>query len=284
MRMICLQLMLCQLMTACSSWPQAGSGGGEAGGIIAEPTYLSALTDTQQAGLLAQSEVLDAHVELMIVQGASRCVPAAVLQLQQQGLRVRRQISAGLLNDVADDLAVYQHQIRQVRLRFSAVRAQTQCAAAVVQSAATEQGSQRLSTAPPPFSLFTLLFDNNSAEIGAGYQRHLQWIAQLLKSCECQLFIVGHTDQHGSATDNLNLSQRRVEAVQQALAGLGVQAEVRQAAGEQALLLREPASQLLNRRVELWVQAKSATAVPVSADSLLMRQWQDAGVMQFRPY
>jgi len=273
MRTIYVHLLICAGLSACSSWPDSGPGGGEAGGIIAESTYLTALTDKEQAGLLAQSEVLDAHVELMVVQGAERCVPAAVLQLQQQGLAVRRELAAGLLQDVTADLAVYQHLIRQVRQRFYVVRARTGCAQMMSQAPAVQTADSR------PLTEFTLLFDLNSAVIGPGYQRHLQLIAELSNSCECQLEIVGHTDQHGEEGTNLELAARRASAVQQALTALGVNAVVRQAEGERAPLLKDAAGQVLNRRVELWLQPKSVNEPPARSTGLRINQWQDAGVL-----
>lgn len=269
-------VLLCACLSACSSWPDAGAGGGEAGGIIAEPTYLDTLRDKEHAGLLAQSEVLDAHTQLLIVQGANGCVPAAVLQLEQQGLKVRRQLAAGLLADAADDMAVYQHQIRQVRQRFDAVRSQTQCAAAG--NRPTPGQSNGVSAAP---SLFTFWFDHDSAELGPGYQRHLQLIVEVIAQCNCQVHIVGHTDQQGLEPANLALAQRRVDAVQQALASRGVQASSQLALGEQEPLLRDQENQVLNRRVELILQPKRTDqAGQDSTSSLLIKQWQDAGVMQ----
>jgi len=283
MRPLSQHILLCTALAGCSSWPPASPGGGEAAAIIAEPTYLSVLSDQQQAGLLAQSEVLDAHTEMLVLQGANRCVPAAVVQLQQQGLTVRRQLAAGLMADAADDLASYQHQLRQVRARFNHVRQQTECTHAFEQAPA--QSSQ--ASGPATVGLFTLFFDNNSAELGPGYQRHLTLIAQLLQSCDCELLLSGHTDQHGSAVENQHLAQLRLDHVQAALSKLGVAKSVVVepviAAGEQEPLLPQVAQQPLNRRVDLVIRPRISdvnTSVGEGATRLLLRQWQDAGVVQ----
>lgn len=56
--------------------------------------------------------------------------------------------------------------------------------------------------------------------------------------------IEGHTDSHGTDEYNLDLSQRRADAVQQALLQLGIAADRMQAVG------RGETSRAANRRVE----------------------------------
>lgn len=268
-------LMLTGLLTGCSSWPDANPGGGEPMAIIAEPVYLSALKQSEQAGLLAQSEVLDANTELMILQGAIYCIPASILQLQQQGLRVRRQLAAGLLVDAATDLAAYQHQIRQVRWRFERVRQQTQCTQ-IQPEAVSEKAAMGQQV-----SLFTILFDTDSAQIGPGYTHHFAVVAEALKQCNCQVVLRGHTDRSGAESANQQLAERRVSAVQQALQQLGVQVTTQLAVGEQEPLLQGAEEELMNRRVEVLIlpvpQEKTTEHRP---QQLLLRQWHDVGVSQ----
>jgi outer membrane protein OmpA-like peptidoglycan-associated protein len=273
----------CLLLVGCGSWPPASPGGGESTAIIAEPTYLTVLSDQQHAALLAQSEVLDAHTELLVLQGANLCIPAAIVQLQQQGVRTRRQLAGGLMADAADDLARYQHQIRSVRNRFNHVKHQTECAAAGKPAAVESTGSRKEKTV----GLFTLLFDTNSAELGPGYQRHLALIAQLLQSCDCELLLSGHTDEQGATDANQRLAQKRLEHVQAALLQLGVMQNLilipPTAAGEQEPLLPKVAEQALNRRVDLVIRPRSNIDNEVTkakGTGLLLREWQDAGVVQ----
>lgn len=268
-------LLFTGLLTGCSSWPDANPGGGEPMAIIAEPVYLSALKQPEQAGLLAQSEVLDANIELMILQGAIYCIPASILQLQQQGLRVRRQLAAGLLLDAATDLATYQHQIRQVRWRFERIRQQTQCTQfqheAVIEKASNGQ----------QVSLYTILFDTDSAQIGPGYSQHFAMVAETLKQCDCHVILRGHTDRRGDESANVRLAERRVNAVQLALQHFGVPVSTQLAFGEQEPLLQGAEDELMNRRVEVLILPTSQEKqTEQSQHKLLLRQWQDVGVSQ----
>lgn len=277
MRTSLLTLFCCCICTGCNTWPEEGPGGGEPYGLISEATYLKVLNHPEQAALLAQSEVLDAHTELMVLQGASLCVPAAIVQLQQHGLKVRNQIAAGLIGDAMDDLAAYQQLIRQVRLRFDIVRRQSQCALATTTS--TAQSPQHHAE----FALFSVLFDVNSADIGTGYQRHLKLIADVLQNCHCELSLVGHTDTQGDTTANQQLATQRVEKVRQALVQLGVTVATEVAVGEDEPLLQQFADETINRRVDLFIRPVAATAgTAAAASTLLLRQWHDAGVAQPR--
>lgn len=275
MRNVMLVLLL--LNAGCSSWPDAGTGGGDGIAIIAEPTYLSAVKHKRHAALLAQTEVLDAQVQLLILQGAQQCVPAAVLQLQQLGVNVRRELGGSLFTDAATDLVTYQHLIRQVQWRFDRVRQQTQCA---TPASLTDQNTVVQTPGVQNIALFTILFDSDSADIGPGYLRHVELIVQLLKQCHCEVLLVGHTDQKGDDIANVALSSRRVDAVERLLQQYGVTRIARLANGEQEPLLRQFSDQPLNRRVDLLVrpldEAKQST--PSQDVSLLLKQWGDAGV------
>jgi len=277
MRTLWLVLTGCCTLTACSTWPEAGRGGGEPHGLIAEATYLTVLNHSEQASLLAQAEVLDAQTELMVLQGAAFCVPAAILQLQQQGLKVRNQLTAELIADAMDDLATYQHLIRQVRWRFDGVRRQSQCALSATVNVPEnhQQGTE--------FAIFSVLFDINSAAIGSGYQRHLQLIADLSQRCQCQLSLVGHTDQQGDAVANQKLAQQRVETVRQAMLKLGVSVVSEVSVGAAEPLVQQFANETLNRRVDIFIRPLGAKDAATAAPSaLLLRQWHDAGVVQPR--
>ena len=272
-----LMLTLTLLISGCSSWPDSGTGGGDQLHVIAEPTYLSAIKHKRHAALLAQTEVLDAQTQLLIIQGAERCIPAAVAQLQQQGLRVRRQLGGSLFTDASTDLVAYQHMIRQVQWRFDSIKKQTQCS---VPAPVQNLNQLPVTAAVQNIALFTVLFDTDSAEIGPGYLRHLELVAQLLKHCQCELILVGHTDQQGDEQSNQILSMLRVDAVESILQRLGINNIKRLASGEQEPLLRQSADQQINRRVDLLVRPLEHTSM-VTAESdpvLLLRQWNDAGV------
>lgn len=69
----------------------------------------------------------------------------------------------------------------------------------------------------------TILFATGSARISASSQAVLKLLASAAQACpSMQIEIQGHTDKDGNPEANLELSERRAEAVVQALKGLGV--------------------------------------------------------------
>lgn len=69
-----------------------------------------------------------------------------------------------------------------------------------------------------------LLFDTNSSALKAGAYDEITRVANVLKQYpETTIRIAGHTDSTGAETYNQQLSERRAEAVKNALASQGVQ-------------------------------------------------------------
>lgn len=68
-----------------------------------------------------------------------------------------------------------------------------------------------------------LFFGFNEAALTPRSQRQLQIVAELLKTSHGHLNISGHTDDVGSEAYNQKLSERRAEAVREALIGFGVE-------------------------------------------------------------
>lgn len=114
--------------------------------------------------------------------------------------------------------------------------------------------------APPPApSSYLVFFDFDRAEITSEARDILQGMVRDAQGQDVtRLTATGHTDTAGSAAYNQRLSQRRANAVREALNGMGVQAEeiVTEARGEAEPLVptgdgvREPQ----NRRVEINVE------------------------------
>lgn len=76
-----------------------------------------------------------------------------------------------------------------------------------------------------------LLFDTDQAIIKKGFQKDLDNIAQTIKEKNLQVRISGHTDSEGEADYNLDLSERRAQAVRDYLISKGVPANVITAKG-----------------------------------------------------
>lgn len=72
----------------------------------------------------------------------------------------------------------------------------------------------------------TLLFDAEGAELRPEAAPMLAELARLLAETESTIEVNGHTDSVGSISNNLDLSQRRAEAVVSELQALGVGAEM----------------------------------------------------------
>lgn len=77
----------------------------------------------------------------------------------------------------------------------------------------------------------TVRFQTSSATIDAGNEELLMQLAELARSCPGTLTVAGHTDSRGDADMNKALSLARANAVRDALAELGVDADRVSAAG-----------------------------------------------------
>ena len=106
-------------------------------------------------------------------------------------------------------------------------------------------------------ALYGILFDFDKAELKPESDKQLVEMANLLKAnAGLKVFIVGHTDNKGTLAYNVDLSQRRAEAVARALAvRYGIAADRMVARGVGALSPLAPNDsedgQAKNRRVEL---------------------------------
>ncbi|KPJ72808.1 hypothetical protein AMJ52_05065 [candidate division TA06 bacterium DG_78] len=106
-------------------------------------------------------------------------------------------------------------------------------------------------------AVYGIYFDFNKADVKAESEPVLKEIANLLKkNPKLNLYIVGHTDNIGSLTANMDLSQRRAEAVLQVLVSKhGVDAKRLKSQGVGPLCPVAPNTteegRAKNRRVEL---------------------------------
>ncbi len=106
-------------------------------------------------------------------------------------------------------------------------------------------------------ALYGILFDLDSATIKPESRTTLEQIATLLSSKpELDIVIVGHTDNKGSLTYNMELSERRAKAVEAALVkdfGIGQTRLSAWGAGYLSPVAsnRNDAGRAKNRRVEL---------------------------------
>lgn len=137
--------------------------------------------------------------------------------------------------------------------------------AAIAPSIANESDSTEKRTLDSLASHFRLLanklfFETNSYTIATASFSYLDEIADaLLDHPNIYILIVGHTDDLGTAENNLVLSRKRAEAVGKYLEGRGVVAERLTAEGrgesQPVMPNRDARSRAVNRRVELNVRS-----------------------------
>jgi outer membrane protein OmpA-like peptidoglycan-associated protein len=109
---------------------------------------------------------------------------------------------------------------------------------------------------PPPLVLEGVHFDNNKATLRPESFAILDKTAEAMKHwADAKIEVAGHTDSNGSDKHNMDLSQRRAEAVRDYLISKGIAADrlVAKGYGESHPIAdnKTAAGRLINRRVEL---------------------------------
>ena len=112
-------------------------------------------------------------------------------------------------------------------------------------------------------TLNDVLFNVDKAELSAEGMRTAQKLADVLaQEPKSMVLIEGFTDSTGSSSHNLDLSQRRADAVRQALVGMGVPSNKISTKGYGAAFPvagnNDAASRQLNRRVEIVLSQNGA--------------------------
>ena len=102
-------------------------------------------------------------------------------------------------------------------------------------------------------------FDVNSASVKPSFRPSLAKVAEVLKSYDTRMTVVGHTDATGSESYNQQLSERRAQAVRSELIRDGVPAErlsaIGRGEGEPRADTATETGRAQNRRVEILVQS-----------------------------
>ena len=184
-------------------------------------------------------------------------------------------IKAGEVDRQKILLAARENEAQNANAAAQQARAETQNAQA--QAAQAQQETQRLAAQLENMqaaqtergivlTLDDVLFDTGRAELKSGAQRSLAQLADFLeKNPERQVQVEGFTDSQGADEYNLQLSQRRADAVAEAIVQRGIDAQRVRAKGygeEYPVATNNNAgSRQLNRRVEI-VISRDDKAIP----------------------
>jgi len=251
---------LAALLAACASAPQRNDQLEQA---RAEVQNLTADPMAQQA---ASSDLDAARASLDQAQGAfqQKASPEKVNQLAYLAIRHAQAGEARISEARArQEVAKAQEDRDRILLQareHEAQQAKTQAAAAQSQLADARQEITNLQAKQTNrgmvMTLSDVLFDTGRATLKPGADRDLDRLAQALKdNPNTRVIIEGHTDSVGGDEYNMQLSDRRAEAVANALQMRGVPADRYEVKGlGKAFPVASndtPAGRQQNRRVEI---------------------------------
>lgn len=219
-------------------------------------THVSAANDSlARANHLAAEE---AKLEDIEFEAEIAALNARIALEKIQAAHLREYIDASSVERQAVLLKARERQVQAAQARAQAAQAGAQ--AAQVRANSLEDELQALRAQPTPrgmvLTLGDVLFETAEAELKAGAYRTIDRVAEALKrEPERRVVIEGHTDSVGSDEYNQALSQRRANAVRNALLARGVSSEQVRAVGrgEHVPIAsnKNPGGRQENRRVEM---------------------------------
>lgn len=162
--------------------------------------------------LQAGNEAATAHFAYL----AQNYVEVAAAQGERQGLQ-----------EQVEDASARRRELRLRAERLQSLSAQAEAASARQRAAELEAQLRKLQAKQTDrglvLTLGDVLFATDKSQLRPGGRRTVQRLAQFLKEYENrEVLIEGHTDARGTAAYNQRLSQRRAQAVNQALMAFGV--------------------------------------------------------------
>lgn len=299
MKNLILSAALAALLVACASAPQRNESVEEA---RTEVQKLSQQPLAQQAASTdieaARSSLQQADTALQQRKSPDEVNHLAYLALRHAQAGQARVAAAGARQEVAQaeqerNRVVLQTRERETqRARSEAETAKSQAETAKSQAETAKNEAQavqsQLESARQQLqdlqakqtergmvvTLGDVLFDTGRATLKPGAERALERLAQFLRTNPgTRIIVEGHTDSVGSEAYNEELSQRRAQAVTEALRARGVPAEQYQAKGlgkaYPVASNETPAGRQQNRRVEIvFSDASGRFAEGPSADPI----------------
>jgi outer membrane protein OmpA-like peptidoglycan-associated protein len=238
---------------------------------------MAQLTAKQQAerdqALIAarMAEIEEAKKQALMAQQAADAQAAALAEAQAKAERDETLIAARMaeVEEARKKAALAQ----EAADKHAAALAEAQAKAERDQARIAEQEMQlkeleaKKTDRGMVITLGDVLFNVNKAQLSAGGINNVKKLAAFLtKYPERRVMIEGHTDSTGSESHNQALSERRAQAVQTALAGMGISSDRVEARGygESSPVASNgnAAGRQMNRRVEIILSDDSGKIVP----------------------
>ncbi|MCG8613832.1 MAG: OmpA family protein [Pseudomonadales bacterium] len=201
---IFLVLLVC-ISGGCSSWPGAMGGGYGSEFIGLSETVFDPKVAYAQMHVVRKKESLDMQLDILQLKGAQRCVPARYLKLHHLSNRIAQEIHGQLFEDAKQDLIIMEYELKRLNAVFRNVSERTRCSEAVMR--------QSLKKPTQAFTVLSIYFDTDSAEVSLPYQYQLRALSTFLAEQPLNLTILGYTDIRGAEAHNLALARARGEAV-----------------------------------------------------------------------
>ena len=228
----------------------------------------------EQARLDAQTKAQEAETkarEAQMTREQLAAEQARAQQLQQQATTTQEQLQAeqARAQQLQQQATTSQEQLQAEQARFEQAHEEAERAREQLQEQQNIATIERRSLAEQlkefqsrqtergmSLTLSGVVFETGKAELLSGSTLSLTRLAEVLKQNPNQKVVIeGHTDSRGSYQTNQQLSQRRAEAVRQALIQLGVPPESITARGlgpDHPIASNDTAAgRQLNRRVDI---------------------------------
>ncbi len=240
-------------LSACVSWAPGGHGG------MAEheqDAFMPVMPDEPlgpEHGLRFELELVQRHLDILVLEGAELCFPATVVQAKQRQNRIARELHGELNYDAANDLIIQRQLLARVERQLDYVKQQDVCILPII-------NGQK-----PPVDIAKHIdellntdnqFATDSAELNPKYIARLAEAALLLRDLPgYRLRITGHADVLGKRAYNQKLSLARARKVGRYLEILGLPVKRLEfaAVGSDSPLFegKQPQVRLVNRRVSI---------------------------------
>lgn len=207
-------------------------------------------------GLRFDLELLQRHLDSLILQGAELCFPATVVQAKIREKRIVRELKGKLIYDASNDIIVQRTLLGRLEKQLNYVKNHNVCELPTTIQPITQKKPGELAQQIHELLNSDNQFSVNSSEINPKYVLRLAKAAELLKMvANYKLKITGHTDNTGTDELNLKLSLDRAKQVKRYLQILGINQNRMEvdAIGPNAPLFdgQESHVRLVNRRVSI---------------------------------